>query len=99
LNVWRSYSCFRRTRIQLRRGNRKKLERLERSRVRPQRLVQRARIVLRAADGKSIAQEVGVSRPTVTVCLDRYEAEGMKGIKSDRPRSGRSRRITAELEV
>ena len=78
------------------------LERITRSRLKPQRLVERARIVLGAANGKSgyaIAKEVGVSRPTVTACLDRYEAEGWKGLKTDRPRSGRPRRITPELEA
>ena len=46
-------------------------------RTTPQRVVERANIVLCSAEGRSgsaICREVGVSRPTVTQWLDRYEA-------------------------
>ena len=68
----------------------------------PQRLVERAKIVLSSAQGLSgsaICAAVGVSRPTVTQWLDRYEEDGIEALLEDRPRSGRPRRITAEDEA
>ncbi len=58
-------------------------------------LVQRARIVLLAAEGVSntaIAERVGVSRPTVISWRERYESLGIDGLH-DEPRSGRPRAI------
>ena len=66
-------------------------------RTTPQRVVERANIVLCSAEGRSgsaICREVGVSRPTVTQWLDRYEAGGVEELLEDRPRSGRPRKIT-----
>jgi len=86
----------------LRHGDRATLERLVRSRTAPQRLVERAKIVLASADGmcgKAICQHVGVSRPLVQRWLNRYDAEGLPGIQADRPRPGRPRRITPEREA
>lgn len=86
----------------LRHGDRATLERLSRSRTVPQRLVERAKIVLASADGmcgKAICQHVGVSRPLVQRWLNRYDAEGLPGIQADRPRPGRPRRITPEREA
>jgi transposase len=79
-----------------------KLERLIRSRTIPQRVVERAKIVLESADGASgseICRDVGVSRPTVTRWLERYDAGGIDALTSDRPRSGRPRTVTPELEA
>ena len=62
------------------REDRARLESLVRSRTTPQRVVERARIVLGSAAGDSgstIGGDVGVSRPTVTLWLDRYEAGGL----------------------
>ena len=67
----------------------------------PQRVVERARIVLGSAAGDSgstICGDVGVSRPTVTLWLDRYEAGGLAALRADRPRSGRPKRITLAEE-
>lgn len=78
------------------------LEQWIRSRTTPHRLVERARIVLASAAGKpttQISEELQISRPTVQRWLDRYEAEGLDGIEGDRPRPGRPRRITAEIET
>lgn len=88
-------------RIRLRRGERETLERWVRSRTSPQRLVERARIVLSSADGlpaHAIGEALDVSRPTVQRWLDRYEAEGLAGIEKDRPRPGRPRQITPQVE-
>ena len=83
--------------IALRRGDRSRLERLTRARTTAQRVVERAHIVLASADGaagNAICERFGVSRPTVTCWLDRYEAEGVSGLVADRPRSGRPKQIT-----
>ena len=53
-------------------------------------LVQRARIVLLAADGvavKDIVERVGVSKPTVIGWKKRYASEGIGGLE-DRPKPG-----------
>lgn len=58
-----------------------------------QRMAQRARIVLAAAEGqpsRRIAAREGVSEPTVARWRHRYAAEGINGL-CDRPRSGRPR--------
>lgn len=89
-------------RIRLRRGDRGTLERWLRSRTSSQRLVERARIVLASAEGMPahvICEMLGASRPTVQRWLDRYEADGLAGIEQDRPRPGRPRRITSDLEA
>jgi len=89
-------------RIALRRGDRSRLEQLVRSRTTAQRMVERAQIVLASAAGdagKTICAQVGVSRPTVTRWLNRYDAEGMAGLTTDRPRAGRPRRMTAAAEA
>ena len=65
-------------------------------------MVERANIVLCSAEGRSgsaICREVGVSRPTVTQWLDRYEAGGVEELLEDRPRSGRPRKITRDDEA
>lgn len=88
--------------VALRRGDRSRLERLTRSRTTPHRIVERAKIVLASADGEagsSICQQLGVSRPTVTCWLDRYDAEGLSGLLADRPRSGRPKEITPDDEA
>ena len=88
--------------IVLRRGDRSRLERLTRTRTSPQRVVERARMVLLSADGASgreICDRLGVSRPTVTCWLDRYSVEGIAGLVADQPRSGRPKRITIADEA
>ena len=81
-------------RIRLRRGDRKLLEELVGRRTTPQRVVERAEIVLSSAQGVSgskICAQVGVSRPTVTQWLDRYEADGIEALLGDLPRSAKVR--------
>jgi transposase len=81
--------------IQLTPEDREALERCVRSRTAPHRAVQRARIVLGSAAGLSnaeICSRVGVTPPTVTLWLNRFEAEGIGALIQDRPRSGRPKR-------
>ena len=88
--------------IALRRGERAQLEALVRSRTTAQRLVERAQIVLASAvgdAGSTICAQVGVSRPTVSRWLDRYDAEGLAGLLADRPRPGRPKQITVDAEA
>ena len=86
--------------IQLTAADREALEQWVRSRTTPQRQVERARILLAAADGISghrMSKEIGVSRPTVQLWIDRYEEHGLAGL-NDRPRPGRPREITVADE-
>jgi transposase len=67
------------------------LRALVRVRTTEQRLVQRARIVLRAAEGtpnRTIAAEVGVAPMTVLLWRERYARAGLAGL-ADEPRPGR----------
>src|SRR5665213_4266039 len=88
--------------IKLKRGDRTTLSAWVRGRTTPQRVVERARIVLASADGlagDAICRAVGVSRPTVSLWLNRYEADGRDGLVADRPRSGRPRQLDATEEA
>ena len=65
--------------------------RLARSRTAPARVVERARIIRLAAQGRrmpGIAAEVGVSERTVRRWVERFHAQGVAGL-ADAPRSGR----------
>ncbi len=88
--------------LQLRRGDRKILESWVRSRTLPRRQVDRAKILLGAARGESsrnLARSVGVARDTARLWVRRYEAAGLEAVERDRPRSGRPRKLTPELEA
>jgi DNA-directed RNA polymerase specialized sigma24 family protein len=77
--------------LTLRADDRVELERWLGSSSLRTRLVQRARIVLLAADGfatQEIADRVGVSRPTVNLWRSRYAQSGLSGL-TDRDRPGR----------
>jgi len=72
--------------------DRKTLHRWARGRSTPVRLMQRAQIVLLAAEGREnqdIARAVDVSRQLVGRWRTRYAAHGLAGIEKDAPRSGR----------
>src|SRR5215831_9883023 len=78
-------------RIEVSVGDRCELERLVRSRTAERRAVERARIVLAAAEGRpaaGIAAEVGCSERTVWKWRTRYEREGLAGLLDAR-RPGR----------
>jgi transposase len=87
---------------ELRDGDRQVLERLIRSPTIPQRVAERAKIVLASADGESgyaIAERLGVSRPTVSRWLDRYDEQGLSGLVQDRPGRGRPPTLGSEFEA
>jgi len=78
-------------RVEVGDADRAELERVVRAASSEVRMVERARIVLLAAEGRPggrIAEEVGCSLPTVVKWRGRYAAHGLEGL-SDAPRSGR----------
>jgi transposase len=82
--------------------DRETLQKWSRGRAVPARLVERARIVLSAGEGKQnveIADELGIIRDTVQKWRDRYIDLGLKGIQQDAPRPGRPRELSKELEA
>jgi len=67
------------------------------ARSRPQRLVQRAQIILMAAEGienQAIAVHLRISRPTVQLWRQRFLALRTAGLEKDAPRPGRTPQIT-----
>ncbi len=73
-----------------------------RGRSTPARLIQRAVIILAAADGrenKEIAVELGCTRRTVGTWRNRFAAEGLAGIEHDAPRGGRTATQRARFEA
>lgn len=80
------------------------LRKWARGRSTPARLIQRARILLAAAEGrenKDIANEVGCTRRTVGTWRNRFAAERLAGIERDAPRGGRlpTQRARFEAEI
>jgi transposase len=73
-----------------------------RGRSTPVRLVQRAKIVLAAADGKrndEIASELGCTRRTVGTWRNRFVDQRLTGIEKDAPRGGRTASVRAAKEA
>src|SRR5919107_3949 len=80
-------------------GQREILETLARSRSAEHRLVQRARVLLLAADGVSnseISEVVGVSRPTVLDWRGQFEKDGLIGFGEVAKGRGRKPSISEE---
>ena len=79
--------------------DRKNLEKIARSRTAEVRHVQRAQIILLAAEGKyrntEIGEKVGCNRITVRKWRRRFWESGMDGLK-DMPRSGHPLEFTAQ---
>jgi transposase len=75
-----------------------------RGRSTPARLVQRAKIILAAADGrenKDISAELGCTRRTVGTWRARFVTDRLPGIEHDAPRGGRTpvQRVRFEAEI
>jgi transposase len=76
------------------------LEQWARSRLLPARMVERARIVLLAAEGrqdKQIAAAMKITPKKVSRWRSRFLTLGMAGLERDAPRPGRSPKITASF--
>lgn len=85
--------------IELTSEQRQQLEAAARSRSLPLRIVERARIVLLAAQGlqnEEIARQLSMSRFKVSRWRQRYARHGFAGIVQDAPRPGRTPSIRAE---
>ncbi len=87
-------------RIELSEEERATLEQWSRGRRTPARVVQRAKIVLRAAAGmqnKAIAAQVGCGRDTVAQWRLRFRDKRLAGLLKDAPRAGRRPSRRAQL--
>jgi transposase len=88
--------------IELTDEERATLTKWSRGRSTQARLVQRAQIVLAAADGREnqdIAKKLGCTRRTVGTWRNRFAAERLAGIEQDAPRGGRTATTRAEFEA
>jgi transposase len=87
------------TALQCDAGQKRRLEDLVRAGKTPQKVVQRANIILLAASGMSnnrIAKAVKTTRPTVLVWRARFEQFGCPGLLKDLQRPGRKPKISDE---
>lgn len=85
--------------VRLKDEQRAKLAQYARGRSIAKRVVERARIILQAAEGKQdreIAADLGVERHTVSRWRARFLERGVAGIEKDAPRPGRVRQIDVE---
>src|SRR6201997_3683757 len=83
--------------VELNPEQRTALERIARQRSLPARLVERARIVLRASEGlenKQIAAEMGIMPEKAARWRNRFLDGGLLALEKDAPRPGRTRTIT-----
>ncbi len=89
--------------LRLKRGDRATLESWVNAHGTPQQIALRAQIVLLAAEGMAnarIAEELGVSRPTILQWRKRYEAEGVDALTRMKPGRGRKPEISrAKVEA
>ena len=83
--------------VELNPEQRQTLERMARGRSLPARVVERARVVLLAADGlenKQIARQMKMTPEKAARWRKRFLAGGIAALEKDAPRSGRTRTIT-----
>ncbi len=84
--------------VELTQDQRQTLQQWARGRSLPARQVERARVVLLAADGKQdleIAAEIGISNQKAARWRKRFLKLGLVGLQKDAPRPGRTPTITA----
>ena len=77
------------------------LVRLAAGRNTAQKVVLRANIIIKMMEGskkKHVAQELGTSRPTVNLWIDRYAGKGINGLLVDAPRPGRKLKLSPDKE-
>lgn len=81
---------------------REALQKVANTRTEEARRVQRAKILLLSSDGKNqtqIAKEVGLTRPSVILCLKKYIEAGWEYALSDNSRPGRPATISDEAKM
>lgn len=88
--------------IELTDEERSTLVRWSRGKTTPVRLVSRARIILRAADGlesRQIASDLGIPEKTICKWRGRFFRERLAGIEQDAARGGRSPIVRGRVEA
>jgi transposase len=83
-------------------ADRKELLALSRQRNIPQGILLRVKIVLSAAQGRAnhlLARDLSTTVTTGLLWRKRYEADGLAGLFTDRPRSGRPKQISSDKEA
>src|ERR1035438_816802 len=83
--------------VELNPEQKRSLEQMARARSLPARVVERARIVLWAANGlenKQIAQRTGITPEKAARWRNRFLEGGIAALEKDAPRPGRTRSIT-----
>jgi len=91
-----------RAKLELAQDQRQELLKLSQSRIAPVREAQRAAVLIRYADGKtisSIKQELQVSRPTIYKCIDKVLAAGIETSLKDKYHKPKEAVITEEAKV
>src|SRR5947208_10775878 len=79
----------------------KRLDALVRSGLTPQRVARKCRVILLASQGMAnhaIAQEIGLSRPTVIAIRLAFARQGVEGISQPSKRKKKSPTLTPELQ-
>src|SRR5262245_9137138 len=82
-------------------AQKRQLEFLVRSGTTPQKIARKCRVVLLASQGvpnHSIAQQTGLSRPTVLATRTAFADHGIEGIRQSKKRKRSGRTLTADLE-
>ena len=82
-------------------AQRNELRTLARAGASTQKLARRCRIMLLVAEGlpnRTIARQVGVSRPTVLAVRTAFARGGVEALRHDQRRARKRRKLTAELE-
>ena len=85
--------------VELSPQQRQRLKRLAQGRNVAQKIALRARIILGASEGQAnhrLAQELGVSRPTILLWRKRFEQAGVEGLLHDASRPGRRKKMNAD---
>ena len=85
--------------VELSPQQRQRLMRLTQGRNVAQKIALRARIILGAGEGKAnhrLAQELGISRPTILLWRKRFEQAGVEGLLHDASRPGRRKKMNAD---
>jgi transposase len=79
----------------------RQLEALARAGTTPQRVARKCRVILLASQGvpnHAIAQQTGLSRPTILAARTAFAERGIEGIRTSKQRQRSRRALTAELE-
>src|SRR5947209_5764621 len=82
-------------------AQRNELRTLARAGASTQKLARRCRIMLLVAEGlpnRTIARQVGVSRPTVLAVRSAFARGGVEALRHDQQRARKRRKLTADLE-